>query len=125
MVRLDRVVEAAYEMKLYQEDLAGIDQLKPNFYQQYFKLQQEDLPLYTSVLPTVKSPRKILKARDDKIAHHLHMWYIKLLEERVHFMQKSGENEERVREVPSEIREEDYEEMQKSLKVLEDKVVQN
>ena len=86
---------------------------------------RSDLLQENNLKPLPNTPKRINKVREDKITHHLHTWYLRLLEERLEFGQNSQEEERAAKEVPSEIKEEDYQEMQKSLKLLEDIVIQN
>ena len=40
MVKMDDVLEKCYELALLKIDLEGIDQLRPSFYQKYYKFYQ-------------------------------------------------------------------------------------
>ena len=119
-------MEHSYTLELTLSDLEGIDELKPSFYRDYFKMVKNELLPDHKIKPLPNTPKRVNKLREDKIMHHLHTWYLRLLEERLEFGQNSLEEERAVKEeVPSEIKEEDYHEMQKSLKILEDIVIQN
>ena len=90
-IKIDRVVECTYEIHLTREDLSGIELLKPSFYQQYFNMMQSEFPEQQEVkhqgissLPGHKNNKKMLpKLKSEKLRHHLHLWHIKLLEERL------------------------------------------
>lgn len=42
-LKIDQIVEFAYEIKLQKEDFNGIDGLKKSFYKQYFELMRAGL----------------------------------------------------------------------------------
>lgn len=75
-------------------------------------------------LKPVKATSPRWKVKEDGVANRLHLWYVKLLEERVEFFKKRQEDKTIKEEIPDELKD-DYEEMQKSVKILTDKIIQN
>lgn len=84
-LKIDQIVEFAYEIKLQKEDFNGIDALKKSFYKQYFELMRAGLEKEAKSKNTHidDSTTDSLFIRERTAVHKLHLWYDQLIEERM------------------------------------------
>jgi len=108
-LKIDQIIEFAYEIKLQKEDFNGIDTLKKSFYKQYFELMQTGLEKETKSKTNHSDDTTTdsLFIKEKTAVHKLHLWYDQLIEERLEFLKKS-EDEKNIKIIVPEILREDY-----------------
>lgn len=67
-------------MRLIKDDLYGIGQCKPGFYQEYYKIMLNEMEVTSEgKLKALKVPQLKLKNKEDPLMSRLHLWFLKLL----------------------------------------------